>query len=129
MIPEENLAILQNLEFSIAMVWRAHPEMTDYSALRAYDAAFKYYRDQSRGRTAKPPELKGLDATAYQALAEMCEIRLGRRAGPSDEKSDIPVVTLERIVECLRELGKSVERHTAISGRRGYLEFIVQFLP
>jgi hypothetical protein len=32
----DKLDILQNLEFSIVAVWRAHPEMTDYAAGRAY---------------------------------------------------------------------------------------------
>jgi hypothetical protein len=36
---EENLDVLQNLEFAIVEVWRANPEMTDYSARRAYEAA------------------------------------------------------------------------------------------
>ena len=126
---EENLDVLQNLEFTVVEVWRAHPEMSDYSAQRAYDAAFKYYKDQLRGHTAKPPVLKGLDATAYEALAEMCEIRLGRRAGPLAEGAGIPPVPLEKMVACLRELGKSVERHTAVSGRQGYLKFIDKFLP
>jgi hypothetical protein len=32
-------------------------------------------------------------------------------------------------VDCLRELVKSVERHTKIDGRQGYLTFIDGFLP
>jgi hypothetical protein len=126
---EENLDVLQNLEFAIVGVWRAHPEMTDYAAQRAYEAAFKFYKDQERGHTPKTPTLKGLDAAAYEAVTEMCEIRLGRRAGPLDQASSIPPVPLEKLVRCLRELGKSVERHTAMSGRQGYLTFIDKFLP
>ena len=126
---EENLDVLQNLEFTIVEVWRAHPEMADYAAQRAYEAAFQYYKDQQRGHTPKAPTLKGLDATAYEALAEMCEIQLGRRAGPSDKTGGIPAVPLEKLVACLRELGKSVERHTTLGGRQGYLKFIDKFLP
>jgi hypothetical protein len=125
---DEDLAVLQNLEFSVAQVWRAHPEMTNYAAQRAYEAAFKVYRDQSRGHTAKPPTLTGLDATTFEAVKEMCEIRLGRRAGP-EELADVPPVTLEKLVGYLRELARSVERHTELSGRQGYLTFIDKFLP
>lgn len=32
---DANLDLLQNLEFAIIETWRAHPEMTDYTALRA----------------------------------------------------------------------------------------------
>ncbi len=126
---DEDLSVLQNLEFSVAQVWRAHPEMSDYAALRAYEAAFKFYREQARGHVPKPPTLTGLDGTTCEAVMAMCEFRLGRRAGPSEELAGIAPVPLEKMVEYLRELGKSVERHTRVSGRQGYLTFIDEFLP
>jgi hypothetical protein len=126
---DEDLSVLQNLEFTVAQVWRAHPEMTDYAALRAYEAAYKVYRDQLRGHIAKPTALTGLDAAAFDAVTEMCEIRLGRRAGPELELNGVPPVPLEKMVTYLRELAKSVERHTWLSGRQGYLTFIDKFVP
>ena len=126
---DENLDVLQNLEFSVAQVWRAHPEMTDYAALRAYEAAFKFYRDQSRGHVTKPPTLTGLDAEVFEAVNAMCEVRLGRRAGPDEALAGIEPILLEKLVSCLRELAKSVERHTQMGGRQGYLTFIDKFLP
>jgi hypothetical protein len=126
---DEDMAVLQNLEFSVVQIWRAHPEMTDYAALRAYEAAFKLYRDQARGHTAKPPTLTGLDAAAFEAVTVMCEIRLGRRAWPGKELDAVPPVPLERLVGCLRELAKSVERHTFMGGRQGYLTFIDKYVP
>jgi hypothetical protein len=126
---DDNLDILQNLESGVAQIWRAHPEMTDYAALRAYEAAFKFYRDQSRGHIAKPPKLTGLDAEVFEAVNTMCEIRLGRRAGPDDAFAGMEPIPLEKLVGCLRELAKSVERHTQMGGRQGYLTFIDKFLP
>ena len=126
---DEDLDVLQNLEFCVVDVWRTHPEMTDYAALRAYEAAFKLYREQLRGHTAKPPTLTGLDAAAFEAVAAVCEVRLGRRAGPGEELAGLPPVPLERLVRCLRELARSVERHTLMGGRQGYLTFIDKFLP
>jgi hypothetical protein len=126
---DEDLSVLQNLEFSVAQVWRAHPEMSDYAALRAYEAAFKVYREQARGHVPKPPTLTGLDAATYEAVTAMCEFRLGRRAGPSEDLPVIPPVPLEKMVDYLRELYKSVERHTKMSGRQGYLNFIDEFVP
>lgn len=126
---EENLDVLQNLEFAIVEVWRAHPEMTDYSALRAYEAARQFYRAEQRGRPLKTPDLAGLDATAFEALKRMCEFRLGRDPGPASQ-AGIPVapISAEKLVACLQELAKSVERHTRRSGRQGYLQFIDSFL-
>jgi len=71
------------------------------------------------------------DALAFEELKKMCEFRLGRDPGPPPaEGQDVPVppVPLEKLIACLQELAKSVERHTRAGGRRGYLKFIDQFL-
>ncbi len=128
---EENLDVLQNLEFAIVEVWRAHPELTDYSALRAYEAARQHYRAEMRGKPAPPSGLTGLDAVAFEELKKMCEFRLGRRTGPPPASGqDVPVtaIPLEHLLACLQELAKSVERHTRSGGRQGYLQFIDGFL-
>ena len=126
---QEHLDVLQNLEFAVVEVWRAHPEMTDYSAQRAYEAARQFYRAELRGNPPTPTALAGLDATAFEALKTMCEFRLGRNAGPPSQP-DIPVapIPVEKLIACLQELAKSVERHTRSGGRQGYLQFIDGFL-
>ena len=126
---EEKLDVLQNLEFSVVEVWRGNRGMTDYTALRAYEAAFQFYRAELRGHTPKPPTLSGLDATTYEAVKAMCEFRLGRGSSSIGDSQPIPPVPVEKLVDCLRELGKSVERHTKLGGRQGYLTFVEDFLP
>jgi hypothetical protein len=126
---DDNLDILQNLELSVMEVGRAHREMTDHAALRAYEAAFQFYRAEARGRTPRPHGLSGLDATAFEAVKAMCGFRLGRNGCPVDAPEGIPPVPLEKIVDCLRELSKSVQRHTRMGGRQGYLTFVDRFLP
>jgi hypothetical protein len=128
-ITDDKLDVLQNLEFSIVEVWRAHPEMSDYTALRAYEAAFQNYRAESRGHVPKPSGLSGLDAAAFEAVKDMCEIRLGRKPFPTHGGEKIPLISPELLMDCLRELGRSVERHTKAGGRQGYLSFIDEFLP
>ena len=123
------LDILQNLGFSVVEVWRRNREMSDYSALRAYEAAFLFYRAETRGQTPNPPELNGLDADVFHAVRGICEFRLGRGECPIEGREKVPAVPLEQIVDCLRELSKSVQRHTRIGGRQGYLTFIDGFLP
>lgn len=129
---EEHLDVLQNLESAIVEVWRANPEMTDYSALRAYESARQCYRAELRGQPPKPPALTGLDAVAFTALKQMCEFRLGRHPAPpsADDPAlpPLPPLPLEKLLACLQELGKSVERHTRSGGRQGYLQFIDRFL-
>jgi hypothetical protein len=126
---DDNLDILQNLEFSVVGIWRKNREMSDYCALRGYEAAFQFYRAEARGHVPKPHGLSGLDAAVFEAVKAMCEFRLGRSKSPDDALEDIPPVPLEKIVDCLRELTKSVERHTKLGGRQGYLTFIDGFLP
>ena len=125
---EGNLDILQNLEFAVIEVWRSHREMTDHVAARAYEAAFERYRAEARGHQPKACELTGLDRTVFDAVTAMCEFRLGRTTltdGPAEPIPPIPVATL---VDCLRELRKSVERHTRSGGRQGYLTFVSAFI-
>ena len=129
MPPEENLDILQNLEFAVAEVWREHPEMTDYSALRAYEAAHRFYKDEVRGRVPKPCALTGLDLEAFEAVTAICEYRLGRKPLPGPPDEPIPPAPVSVLVDCLGKLMRSVERHTAIGGRQGYLTFIDEFVP
>ena len=76
---DDNLDVLQNLEFSVAEVWRAHPEMSDYAALRAYEAAFQFYRAEQRGGTPKPVNLAGLDFAAFDAVKMICEFAWAAR--------------------------------------------------
>lgn len=126
---EDNLAVLQNLEFSVVQIWRAHREMSDYAALHAYETAFQFYRAELRGHLSKPHSLTGLEADAFDAVKAICEFQLGRGSGPLVWPKTVPPVPLEKIVDCLRELSKSVARHTKQSGRQGYLNFIDRFLP
>ena len=126
---EDKLDILQNLEFSVVEIWRAHPVMLDYSALRAYEAAFQIYRAELRGHTPKPTGLTGLDEKVFVSLHGMCEFRLGRGTSGFDGPEGIPPIPLQLLVDCLRELAKSTERHTKAEGRQGYLTFIDKFLP
>ena len=79
---DDKLYILQSLEFSVLTIARANPAMSDHVALRAYEAAFQFYRSEARGHVAKPPQMTGLDATTYDSVRAMCEFRLGRGPAP-----------------------------------------------
>ena len=72
MPPEEDSGILQNLEFAVARLWRRHPEMTDYVAQRAYEAAHQRYRGEARGHAPKPCALTGLDRETFDAISAIC---------------------------------------------------------
>lgn len=128
----DELGVLQNLEATVISAWRRHGDMTDYVAGRAYQAAFERYRAEARGHTLKPNALTGLDREVFDALIERCELRLGRgglEASPSEPNPPVPPIPLTKLVDCLRTLLGSVERHTKDGGRQGYLTFVGRFMP
>jgi len=132
MIPKEtDFPALQELEAAVLAVWKTHPEMNDYTAGRAYEAAQKHYRARLRGREPKPAGLDGLDRETFEVVQKVCEKQL--TIGPASLRGlppgDTKPVALEKLVEYLRELAHSVERHTKVDGRCGYLEFLRQFIP
>ena len=100
--------------------------MTNYTVMRAYDSAIAFYGAIDREHTPKPVSLTGLDATLFEEIKKMCEWRLGRSTAPEDK--EIPAVTIETMVSCLRKLRKSVDHWTEQGGRQGYMQFIEKFV-
>ncbi len=62
----------------------------------------------------------------------MCEMRLGRDSmrdkKGKEVKLDMKPITVEEIIACLKRIRKSVEGWYKRGGRRGYYEFIRQFV-
>ena len=129
MNPEpKNMDVLQNLEAIVVTVFRDHPEMTDRVAARAYEAAFEHYRAEVRGHAPKPCTLTGIEREVFNGLIAICDWRLGRSKG-GIESDEIPnPLSVTEIVDCLRQLRKSVERHTRSGGSQGYLVFVAAFV-
>lgn len=128
---EEDLPALRELESTIVRIWSGHEEMTDYSAGRAYDAAHQLYLARLRGREPRPPALSGLDLDTFNAVREVCEKLLASGADPVKGMpgGSTDPLSPEKLLEYLRELTRSVERHTKLGGRCGYLEFVRKFIP
>ncbi len=122
----EDLPALHLLEYSIMGVWRKHPAMTDHVADRAYEAAFQHYRALARGHVPKPHGFIGLDLEAIDAVLAACSTLAtsGAPPLPGSKGGPIPPLSKERLLDYLRELRRSVERHGARGGHRGYLEFL-----
>ena len=123
---EDHLDVLQNIEFAVVEIWRKHPEMTNYTVMRAYDAAIAHYRALDQGQTPKPINLTGLDAEVFGAVKEMCEWRLGRAGDP--QPPEMTPLATEDLVACLRKLRKSVDHWTKAGGRQGYLQLLDKYV-
>jgi hypothetical protein len=127
---DEELPALHELESAVLSFARRHDTMNDYTATRAYEAAYQHYRARLRGHPPKPPALDGLDLEAFNAVQTVCEKLLATGPAPMKglSRGNLAPVQTEKLVEYLRELTRSVERHTKLAGRRGYLEFLEQYV-
>ena len=123
----KNVDVLQNLEFAVVNIWRQHRDMTDYIVARAYEAAFERFRAETRGHQPKACALTGLDREVFDAVIEICESRIGRSNDPESEFKEMARLPVLELLDCLRQLRKSVERHRS-GGRQGYLTFVAQFV-
>lgn len=128
---DEDLPALRELEATVVQFWLPHPEMNDHTVARAYETVYQHYRARFRGHEPKPPSLTGLDHELFKAVQTVCERLLvsGAKPVPGMPKGNTQPLTLEKMVEYLRELMNSVERHTKLGGRQGYLQFVRGFIP
>ena len=129
-IEDEHPDVLQNIELMVATCYRENHEMTDYSAMRLYEALIKRYIAEAAGRTPSTPALPPLEAQLFESTCMMCEWRLGRgplgdKMGPMEPSEQID---LETMIRCLRRLNKSAERWNKQGGRQGYLQFMSQYV-
>jgi hypothetical protein len=125
--------ILQNIEFAIVGAYRESPEITDWTVEAALDGLIRGYQAEASGRAAPVLRLAGLEQQLYSRVREMCEWRLGRRqliltADEQQELPEIPPKTVQEIVACLKRVRTSVKRWHKSGGRRGYLDFVSQYI-
>jgi len=124
--------VLQNIEHAVATVFRECPDLTDYAALRAYEAVLEVYAAERAGRAPRKLPLGELEESLAGRVREVCEWRLGRAALGTDKKGgdDLPPgepLPLDTLLLCLKRLIKSVNTWTRRSGRQGYLSFMSPF--
>lgn len=131
-IEEEYMDVLQNIEFAVALHYREHPDTTDYSVARVYEALNDFYTAEKIGREPRPWKPTKEEQLLFDQTKEMCEWRLGRNTAVySDEEIlDIPSqeIDIDTLQLCLKRLRKSVKMWTKNYGRQGYLEYMTQFV-
>ncbi|MFN7920443.1 MAG: hypothetical protein U0Q16_10120 [Bryobacteraceae bacterium] len=130
---EENMDVLQNIEAMIVTVFRTEPSLLDYDVKDAIAALSQRYRAEDAGKTPPQPNLGERAQKVYDKVATICEVRLGRGTmtagdGPGAKQISVGIIPLETLVKALREIQKSVQGWTQRAGRRGYLEFVQQYV-
>jgi hypothetical protein len=126
---EKHLDVLQNIEHGIIEVYRDDASLIDMDAKDAIDALLRYYHAEEEGHT--PPAMK-LGERAQRVFAnvqEICEWRLGRARLQGDSEVPMSRLPVADLVKALREIHKSIRRWTERNGRKGYLDFVGEYLP
>jgi hypothetical protein len=132
-VEDEYSGVLQKLECGICMVYDECASLTDYEVIRLLENLINRYKYESGGRKAmvKVP-INQLDAKLYGAIAPLCENYLGRDEAvfQMDDETAIEVEQLivDELLLCLKRLLKSAKHWNKTGGRKGYLNFIAQFM-
>lgn len=126
---EKNLDVLQNIEFGIIEVYRADPSLLDIDAKDAIDALVRHYHAEEEQRTPPKVPLGDRAQRVFLSVQQMCEWRLGRAPVPVEAAEVGSGMPVSDLVSALREIQKSIPRWSRQGGRRGYLEFVKQYLP
>lgn len=131
----ENLDVLQNIEVMIVSALEDFPDMDDYDAMNAVDALIKDFRDLERGREPKSRNLSDATGLIFERIRSVCSWRMGQGPAPGigadggDDDAEPPLLSPATLSRCLKKVRKSMDRRHGAGGRRGYLEFIIQYFP
>ena len=127
---EEHLDIIHNIESVVISIYRERRDLTDYEVDKAYAAIYQSLRNEQIG---KPPVIPSGELTTrvYDGVTQMINWRLGRSTQIAQKfaLSDmLEPVSVEVVMQCLKQLRKSIELWSKEGGRQGYLFYISQFL-
>lgn len=122
---DDHLDLLQNIEFIIVETWKSDPAVTDFDVTDALDALTRQYSAEVAGRDPSVIPLDPRAQAVYDNVRRICEWRLGRtRENDGDPPDSVP-----EIVSALRRIMKSIGRWSGRGGKRGYLDFVKNYLP
>lgn len=123
--------VLQNIEFGIVMTYRNNLGMSDPDVMRMLEALIDKYAAEKIGRAPRHFSLSDVEKALLENVRRMCEWRMGRGTltdFPEKARVAPKPISIDEIVLCLKRVLKSVKRWNEDGGRRGYLDFIVQYV-
>jgi hypothetical protein len=127
-VEEKHLDVLQNIEFAIVQVYRAGPALIDLDVLDAVDGLVRHYSAEANRRQAPDSHLADRPAQVFAAVKDICEWRLGRGdLGDLADGSASPL-RMAPLLVCLRRIQRSARFWNRQGGRRGYLNFVSQYI-
>jgi hypothetical protein len=136
-VVERYLDVLQNIEHAVVRLDKVSDDLTDMEVADVLDNLMRAYTAEANGRSAPFMRLSPLKRQVYDAIKATCEWRMGRetlvdasdRSLPKKKGPEPDPIPLDVLLACLKRIRLSVKRWNGSNGRRGYLEYIHDFLP
>jgi len=127
---EKYMDVLQNIEFGIVSAYREIPQATDNNVMCSLEALIDVYAAEKIKRQPRKFNLSDSERRIMESVHEMCEWRLGRikLGGNGEEEVRLEPLTLDEMIQCLKRIQHSVKKWNKMGGRKGYLDFIVQYV-
>ena len=125
---EDNLDVLQNIEFAIVTAYRENAAITDFDVKDGLDALTRHYSAEVAGRVLSTIPLDPRAQGVYDGVRGICEWRMGRVVPDDGEVPPAPIGPAD-VITALRTIMKSVQRWSNRGGKRGYLDFVKAYLP
>lgn len=124
---------LRSMELTLVRPYRQLDNLTDWETGNAVNGMIRTYTAEQRRRKQPNLRLNALTQRIYDDLHTICEGWLGRKP-LIDEHGNTVTLTdnaldVSEIIACLKRIRKSIDLWQKEGGRRGYFEFIDQFLP
>ncbi len=139
---------LQNIEFVIVNFDRASEDLTDLEVKDVLEYLIRSFTARANGRSAPFVRFSEAKKELAKGITLIGDLRIGgttpaietaveiAQDADDDEMQDglaiadelLTHITIEEFIECLRRLKRSVELWNATKGRRGYLEYVREFI-
>jgi len=132
-VVDDNLDLLQNIEFTVISGYRKDPTIEDRNVIKVYETLIGYQRQVAKGRTPREPEnLSETEQMIFDAIQQVMNMR--RELEPPVEKPRRfsianKVETFEdRILACFRKVHNSAKFWNKERGKHGYLQYVDGFI-
>lgn len=130
---DEYHPVLFNIEVALVGVYGEDAEMTDWEAEQAITTLIRAYQAEQRGRKPRLSHVNRLTEQAYEVVRQVCEWHLGRTEELPEVKTlssfvEERSVSISETIDCLKRIRKSIQLWHKEYGRRGYYDYISQFL-
>lgn len=128
-VEEDYVDVLQNIEFCLVNPKSVCTTLYDHDLLQIVELAIAHYR--AAQRQLPPPTSTAFNETQqgiFERLIDVCNQRLGY---PSEHLKPIPesaIIAIDELLLCLKRIEKSINCWTKNYGRRGYIEFVSQYV-